>query len=145
MRKLILSLIFPVFAIMIFFSIEPSLDSSASQETVLKLSRMYQPTFNEGSPIVFQGRLDTASGHPIPKAEILIKNDGPCPADLIIGSGTTDKKGKFWIKIPAQIWDERDNLIVANAHFEGDQQFSPAISGNQKIVVYPVKGISCEG
>ena len=63
---------------------------------------MTQPTFNEGSPIVFQGRLDTTSGYPIPKAEIVIKNDGPCPSDFIIGSGLNVreqymlKKIDFW-------------------------------------------------
>ena len=145
MRKFIYFLVLPVFAILIYFSTGPDFYSSASQETVVNLSRMTQPTFNEGSPIVFQGRLDTASGHPVPKAEIVIKNDGPCPSDFIIGSGITDKKGKFWIKIPAQIWDERDNLIIAKAEYIGNQQYSPAVSDIQKIVVYPVKGITCEG
>ena len=73
-------------------------------------------------------------------ANILIKNDGPCPADGIIGSGITDSQGKFTIYVIAKIWDESDGLIWVHADFNGNEKFLPSISDGQTLVVRPLHG-----
>ena len=71
-------------------------------------------------------------------AEIQIKSDGPCPNDGIIASGFTDKKGKYRIYSITKVWDASDNLIRVQAHFAGNEIYSPTISErSQIIIVYP--------
>jgi len=88
--------------------------------------------------------LKTSSGEPIAKTEIIIKIDTPCPSDGIIAKGLTDKKGRYFIMTEALIWDEKDNMIKAHAEFLGNTEYSPSISRDQIIVIYPSHGKKCE-
>lgn len=90
------------------------------------------------------GNLKTATNEPIKNAEIIIKIDAPCPEDGIIARGFTDYQGRYFIKIEALIWDEEDNLIKAHAEFLGTDKYSPSISREQIIVIYPAQGIKCK-
>ena len=110
------------------------------EKTTLKLYAMRYSSFNEGLPVVFVGKLTDATGKGIAYSKIVIKGDAPCPIDHIITSGTTDKKGRFWIKTTALIWDEKDNLVKTFAEFAGSDKFLPSKSDTQIIVVYPVHG-----
>jgi hypothetical protein len=102
-----------------------------------------QPRFNEGQPIVFEGKLTDYSGYPIAKVPILIKSDGPCPANQIIAQGITDNHGGYKIYTKAIIWDEHDGLITTFAEFPGTERYEKSVSDSQLVVVYPVKGEKC--
>jgi uncharacterized GH25 family protein len=111
------------------------------QPTTLKLFDMKNP-FNEGSPIVFVGKLVTKSGEPVPDAKITIKHDGLC-TNKTIGSGKTDKTGRFWIYAIAKVWDKKDNLVKTHAEFTGKTGFLASTSEYKIIVVYPVQNKGC--
>jgi len=113
------------------------------QKTILKLHDITHPTFNGGQPIVFVGKLTDEFNNPIAKAQILIKNEGPCPENHIIGNGETDKKGRFWILTIAKIWDESDNIISVHAEFAGNENYYSSSSYTQPLVVYPSHGEKC--
>ena len=121
-----------------------SLSLQEPTNTELVLHKFKSSTYNGGQPIVFQGKLTTESGERIPHAKIIIKNTGPCPENHIISEGTTDKHGRFWIKVITQVWDKDDGLIKVYAEFEGDENFLPSVSDKYNIVVYPLKAIVCE-
>ena len=114
---------------------------SFQEKTALRLFQM-KHSFNEGSPIVFHGKLVSNSGEPIPKANITIFHDGDC-INKTIANGTTDKMGMFWILTTAKIWDTKDNLIKATAVFDGNNEFLPAFSESRIVVVYPIKNNGC--
>ena len=86
----------------IFSHISESL-ATEGQKTNIKLHQFYDHRFNGGQPIVFVGNLFSESGHRIPNAQILIKNDAPCPVDGVIAKGFTDKNGRFWINTIAMV------------------------------------------
>ena len=117
--------------------------SSLREETVLKIYQFRGIFFNGGEPVVFRGKLTTESGQPVPGAKILIKNEGPCPNDGIIGDGITDKHGDFWILIITKVWDESNTLVKAHAEFDGNYEYSPSISSNQNFVVHPSHAEKC--
>jgi hypothetical protein len=124
-------------------SIEDINNSSNHEKTTLRLIPLRYHRFNEGQPIVFDGKLTSQSGKEISNATIIIKSDGPCPANHIIANGITDPHGKFWILTPTKIWDESDNMIKAHAEFNGSEKFSPSVSDIQIVVVYPIMGEKC--
>lgn len=117
--------------------------SKTSERTVLYFYHVGDDRHNAGEPLVFVGKLTSESGKAVAGAKILIKNDGPCPNDHIIASGTTHKDGIFWILTAAKIWDESDNLTKVHAEFTGNEKFSPSISYSRTIVVYPLHGEKC--
>ena len=127
---------FTILLVILFVNTE----SIFSQEVIgtdLTLIPM-KPTFNGGQPIVFTGKLTGQGGHGIATAEIQIKSDGPCPADGVIASGFTDKNGRYRIYSITKVWDASDNFIRVQAHFAGNELYSPTISErSQIIVVYP--------
>ena len=127
---------FTILLVILFVNIE-SIFSQEGIGTNLTLIPM-KPTFNGDQPIVFTGKLTGQGGHTITNAEILIKSDGSCPADGVIASGFTDKKGKYRIYSITKVWDASDNLIRVQAHFAGNEIYSPTISErSQIIIVYP--------
>ena len=99
--------------------------------------------FNEGSPIVFEGKLTDSHGEPVPNATILIKGDGPCPSNHIITKGLTDKHGRYKIYTHAKLWNEKDGFITTQAEFPGTNGLKSSISDSQIVVVYAVKGEKC--
>ena len=141
--RILLSVTLSIVVMLIFVNTELVFSSDGSEKTVLKFVRFEHRSFNGGGPIVFEGKLTSESGKPIKDAEILIKNDGPCPDDRVIASGMTDTHGRFWILTIAKIWDESDNLTWVHAEFSGTEKFSPSISDAQIIVVYPSHGEKC--
>ena len=127
---------FAILLVILFVNIE-SIFSQEGIGTNLTLIQM-KPTFNGGQPIVFIGKLTGQGGHGIANAEIQIKSDGPCPADGVIASGFTDKNGRYRIYSITKVWDASDNFIRVQAHFAGNENYSPTISErSQIIVVYP--------
>ncbi len=116
--------------------------SSLREKTVLKIHQFRELKFSGGDPVVFSGKLTTESGQAVPDAKILIKNEGPCPDDGIIGDGITDKHGNFWILILTKVWDE-SNTVKAHAEFDGNYEYLPSISSIQGFVVYPSHGEKC--
>lgn len=139
-------LVFVLIAItisLLFLNVEPSL-SQEPIKTILTLNEFKTSTFNGGQPIVFEGKLTTPSGDRVPYAKILIKNDGPCPANHVIAEGITDKHGRFWIYTITNVWDGSDNLIKVHAEFEGNEKFLPSMSEKHIVIVYPVKADACE-
>lgn len=119
-------------------------DTKKIQATNLRLFQWSSTTMDAGYTAVFVGNLKTISGEPVPNAEIIIKIDAPCPSDGIIAKGLTDNKGRYFIMTEALIWDEKDNMIKAHAEFLGNEKFSPSISREQIIVIYPSHGKKCE-
>lgn len=117
-------------------------ESSLREKTVLKIHQFRELKFNGGDPVVFSGKLTTESGQAVSGAKILIKNEGPCPDDGIIGDGITDKHGNFWILILTKVWDEL-NTVKAHAEFDGNYEYSSSISNTQGFVVYPSHGEKC--
>lgn len=117
--------------------------SAYSETTVLSLIEFDSTSFNEGQPIVFEGRLTTESGSPIQEATIQIVSDGTCPKDGVIGSGKTDKHGRYWIYTLTKLWDPVDNLITVHAKYTGSENLDPSTSENVKVVVYPIKSGPC--
>jgi hypothetical protein len=103
------------------------------------------PLFNEGQPIVFEGKLTDSFGNPISNEPIMIQSDGTCPANHIIAQGITDKHGRYKIFTNALLWDEQDGLITTFAEFSGNDSFEESVSDSQLVVVYPVKGEKCIG
>jgi uncharacterized GH25 family protein len=97
---------------------------------------------NEGSPLVFVGKLTTSSGEPVTGATITITHDGTCE-NKTIGSIKTDKTGEFRLYTSAKIWDKKDNMIKAQAKFTGKNGFLPSSSIPRIIVVYPLKNLGC--
>ena len=114
-------------------------------QSILAMVDIKSPRFNEGQPIVFEGKLTDNFGSPISNATIVIQSDGPCPANHIIAQGITDKHGRYKIFTNALLWDEQDGLITTFAKFSGNDSFEESFSDSQLIVVYPVKGEKCLG
>lgn len=112
--------------------------TTVAQKTILTLHDIQSPRFNEGQPIVFQGKLTTESYQRVTEAKIVIEKGESCSIDCTIASGLTDKYGKFFIKTPAKVWDPTDNMIIVHAEFLGNEKFSPAVSDNQIVIVYPL-------
>ena len=125
--------------------IKYSSEIKIKKNTNLDLVKFRNSIFNEGSPIVFEGKLTDSFGNFIPNAPILIKGDGPCPANHIIAQGVTDKHGRFKIYTHTQLWGEKDGLITTHAEFPGTNEFESSFSDNQLVVVYAVNGEKCIG
>jgi hypothetical protein len=121
------------------------LEPEVKNLTILAMVDLRHPRFNEGQPIVFQGKLTDYSGNPISHVPILIRSDGPCPANQIIAQGITDKHGRYKIPTKALLWDEHDGLITTFAEFPGSESFQQSVSDPQLVVVYSVKGEKCIG
>jgi hypothetical protein len=121
------------------------LEPEVKNQTILAMVDLRQPRFNEGQPIVFEGKLTDYSGNPISHVTILIRSDGSCPANQIIAQGTTDKHGRYKIPTKALLWDERDGLITTHAEFVGSESFEQSVSDPQLVVVYSVNGEKCIG
>jgi len=114
------------------------------EHTRLTLSTPRSHLYNGGDPIVYAGTLWGSFSGRIPNAEIIIKNDGPCPEDHIIAKGITDQKGKYKIYESAKVWDASDNQIIVHAEFAGNEKFFPSISKTRNVIVYPSHGEWCE-
>jgi len=121
------------------------LEPKIKNQTILAMADIMSPRFNEGQPIVFEGKLTDSLGNPISYVPILIRSDGPCPANQIIAQGITDKHGGYKFFTKALLWDERDGLITTFAEFPGNDSFEQSVSDNQLVVVYPIKGEKCVG
>lgn len=115
------------------------------KQTILTLVDFRPPRFNEGAPIVFEGKLTDYLGNPILNGSILIKSDGPCPSNHIIAKGLTNKYGGYKIFTKALLWDENDGLITVFAEFSGTVNLEQSVSDPQIVVVYPIKGEKCIG
>jgi len=125
-------------------SIIENSQENSGQPTRLTLSTPRSHLYNGGDPIVFAGTLWGSFSGRIPNAEIIIKNDGPCPEDHIIAKGITDQKGKYKIFKIAKVWDASDNQIIVHAEFAGNEKFLPSISKTRNVIVYPSHGEKCE-
>ena len=121
------------------------LESKLKNPSILAMVHIIHPLFNEGQPIVFEGKLTDNFGNPISNEPIMIQSDGPCPANHIIAQGITDKHGRYKIFTTALLWDEQDGLITTFAEFSGNDSFEESVSDSQLIVVYTVKGEKCLG
>jgi hypothetical protein len=115
------------------------------KSTVLTIVHFKQPRFNEGAPVVFEGKLTDYLGNPISGGSITIKGDGPCPSNHIIAKGITNKQGGYKIPTITQLWDEKDGLIRTFAEFSGTVDLKPSVSEPQLVIVYKVKGEKCAG
>ena len=133
MRILLLSLV----ALGIFVISVHLYDAVASdgEESKLKMHKFRTHRFNGGSPIVFTGNLFSETGFAIKHADIIIKSDGPCPADQIIAQGKTDKRGRFWILTQAKVWDPKDNMVLVHAEYPGNERYLPSFTETQPVVV----------
>jgi hypothetical protein len=121
------------------------LEPEVKNQTILAMADFRHPRFNEGQPIVFEGKLTDYSRNPISHVPILIKSDGPCPANQIIAQGITDKHGRYKISAKALLWNENGGLITTFAEFPGSESFEQSVSDSQLVVVYSVKGEKCIG
>ena len=124
---------------------EAFLAPKIKNQTILAMSDIMHPRFNEGQPIVFEGKLTDYFGNPISHVPILIRSDGPCPVNHIIAQGITDKHGGYKIVTKSILWDEQDGLITTFAEFSGNANFKRSVSDPQLVVVYPIKGEKCIG
>ncbi|HUT06743.1 MAG TPA: hypothetical protein VMW74_08680 [Nitrosopumilaceae archaeon] len=119
------------------------LEPKIKNQSILAMADFKTTSFNEGQPIVFEGKITDYSGNPIPHVPILIRSDGPCPANQIIAQGITDKHGRYKILTKALLWDEHDGLITTFAEFPGSESFEQSVSDPQLVVVYSIKGEKC--
>jgi hypothetical protein len=114
-------------------------------QSILTMADFSEYRFNEGQPVVFEGKLTDYFGDPIPHVPILIRSDGPCPTNQIIAEGITDKHGRYKIYTKTLLWNEKDGFITTFAEFPGTESFEQSVSDIQLVVVYPVKGEKCIG
>jgi len=121
------------------------LEPKIKNQSILTMVDFRESRFNEGQPIVFQGRLTDYLGNPIPNVSIQIRSDGSCPANHIIAHGITDKHGRYKIFTKTLLWNEQNGLISTFAEFPGTESFGRSVSDSQLVVVYPVKGEKCIG
>lgn len=112
-----------------------------AQKTILRLFDI-KPRLNEGDPIVFVGKLASVSGKPISNAKISILHDGACQAK-VIGHGTTDKNGVFYVHSNAKVWDKKDNMVLVHAEFSGNAKALASKSEPKIVVVYPLQSKGC--
>jgi len=121
------------------------LEPKIKNTSILAMADFLGFRFNEGQPVVFEGKLTDNFGNPITNVPILIRSDGPCPANHIIAQGITDKHGRYKIFTKTLLWNEKDGFITTFAEFPGTDSFEPSVSDPQLVVVYPVKGEKCIG
>jgi hypothetical protein len=111
--------------------------SDQTESTEIKLHKMRTSFIDGGQPLVFVGKLTTDSGRPIYNATIVIKNNQSCPEDQIVGTGTTGKRGEFYIYTIPQVWNEKDNRVTFHAEFSGNEKYSNTVSENRTYVIFP--------
>lgn len=121
------------------------LEPTRKNKSILTMIDFTSHRFNEGAPIVFQGKLVNFAGYSISNANVVIKSDGPCPSNHIIGKGITDKHGRYKILTHGTVWNEENNLITTFAEFPGNDLYESSVSDTQIVIVYPVKGEKCIG
>ncbi len=124
---------------------EVFIEPKIKNQSILTMVDFRENRFNEGQPVVFQGKLTDYFGNPISNVPILIRSDGPCPSNQIIAQGITDKHGRYKIYTNTLLWNEKDGFITTFAEFPGTESFEQSVSDIQSIVVYPVKGEKCIG
>jgi hypothetical protein len=124
---------------------EVFIEPKIKNQSILTMVDFRENRFNEGQPVVFEGKLTDYSGNPISNVPILIRSDGPCPANQIIAQGITDKHGRYKIYTITLLWNEKDGFITTFAEFPGTESFEQSVSDIQSVVVYPVKGEKCIG
>ena len=111
--------------------------SDQTESTEIKLHKMRTSFIDGGQPLVFVGKLTTESGRPIHNATIVIKNNQSCPEDQIVETGTTGKRGEFYIYTIPQVWNEKDNRVTFHAEFSGNEKYSNTVSENRTYVIFP--------
>lgn len=121
------------------------LNPKIKKSTIITIVHFRYSRFNEGSPVVFEGKLTDYLGNPVSGGSILIKSDGPCPSNHIIAKGITNKYGGYKIQTTTKLWDEKDGLIIASAEFAGTSDLEQSVSEPQLVIVYKVKGEKCVG
>ncbi len=121
------------------------LEPKIKNKSILEMVDFREHRFNEGQPVVFEGKLTDYFGDPISNVPILIRSDGPCPANHIIAQGITDKHGRYKIYTKTLLWNEKDGFITTFAEFPGTESFEQSVSDIQSVVVYAVKGEKCIG
>jgi len=118
--------------------------SEQTEPTKIKLHKMRSSFVDGGQPLVFVGKLTTDIGRPIFNASIIIKNNQSCPEDQIVGTGTTGKRGEFYIYTIPQVWNEKNNRITFHAEFSGNEKYSNSISENRTYVIFPMFAQMCK-
>ena len=124
---------------------EVFIEPKIKNQSILTMVDFRENRFNEGQPVVFEGKLTDYSGNPISNVPILIRSDGPCPANQIIAQGITDKHGRYKIYTITLLWNEKEGFITTFAEFPGTEIFEQSVSDIQSVVVYPVNGEKCIG
>jgi len=124
---------------------EVFLAPKVKNQSILTMVDFRESRFNEGQPVVFEGKLTDYFGNPISHVPILIRSDGPCPANHIIAQGITDKHGRYKIYTKTLLWNEKDGFITTFAEFPGSENFEQSVSDIQSVVVYAVNGEKCIG
>jgi len=118
--------------------------SEQTELSKIRLHNMRSALVDGGQPIVFVGKLTNNSGEPIHNATVSIKNDQNCPDDQIVGTGITDKTGRFNVYTISKIWNEKDNLVRFHAEFNGDEKYLASSSNDIIYVIYPSHAQKCE-
>ena len=118
--------------------------SEQTELSKIRLHKMHSVMVDGGQPIVFVGKLTNNSGEPIHNATVSIKNDQNCPDDQIVGTGITDKTGRFNVYTISKIWNEKDNLVRFHAEFNGDEKYFASSSNDIIYVIYPSHAQKCE-
>lgn len=118
--------------------------SDQTESSKIRLHQNNSIRIDGGQPLVFVGKLTTNLGEPINNATISIKNNQNCPSDQIIGTGLTDKTGRFYVYMISEIWNEEDNLVKFHAEFYGDEKYSTSISNDVIYVIHPSLAEKCE-
>ena len=118
--------------------------SEQTELSKIRLHNMRSALVDGGQPIVFVGKLTNNSGEPIHNATVSIKNDQNCPDDQIVGTGITDKTGRFNVYTISKIWNEKDNLVRFHAEFNGDEKYFASSSNDIIYVIYPSHAQKCE-
>ena len=106
-----------------------------AESAILTLNPLPE-SIKEGEFITFSGTLVSASGEPIPKAVIQIKEDDLGPDEIIITTRTNDN-GFYSVKIKAWNWD---SLTTTNseiyAKFNGNEKYDEVDTERYSIRVY---------
>ena len=118
--------------------------SELSESSKIRLHQRHSIKIDGGQPLVFVGKLTTNSGESINNATISIKNNQDCPADQIVGTGITDKTGRFYVYTISKIWNEENNLVKFHAEFSGDEKYLASTSNDVIYVIYPSLAQKCE-
>lgn len=129
MRKIDDNLMRVGIIVILFISIllNPISDSfAAPRPTILTLDSVHN-NYHVGDEIVFNGKLIDSQKYSLYNELVKIRLSN-VPFGKVIGTGITDARGNFLIKIPAELWNGDGKQVSFEAHYDGSDKYEKSTS-----------------